>query len=83
MDAPHTPPASAAGGDEHEVWVVGAGDSFWSIAEDVVGAGGDHVRAYWEQLIAANADRLAVPGQPDLLFPGQRLTLPPPATREG
>lgn len=64
---------------DHEVWVVSAGDSFWSIAEDVVGRG-RRTRAYWDQLIAANRDRLAVSDQPDLLFPGQRLTLPPPAS---
>ena len=80
------PPAgaepSAATVDDNEVWVVDAGDSFWSIAEDVVGAG-DRTQAYWERLIAVNRGRLAVPDQPDLLFPGQRLTLPPPVPREG
>lgn len=73
---------SAVTVDDNEVWVVDAGDSFWSIAEDVVGLG-RRTQAYWEQLIAANRDRLAVPDQPDLLFPGQRLTLPPPVPREG
>ncbi|HEY8543828.1 MAG TPA: LysM domain-containing protein [Acidimicrobiales bacterium] len=68
--------------DDNEVWVVRTGDSFWSIAEDVVGVG-PRTHAYWEQLIAANRSRLAVPDQPDLLFPGQRLTLPPPVPREG
>jgi len=91
VSAPGAPTTTAppAGGapaavtvDDNEVWVVDAGDSFWSIAEDVVGRG-DRTRAYWEQLIVANRDRLAVPDQPDLLFPGQRLTLPPPAPREG
>jgi nucleoid-associated protein YgaU len=86
---PTTSPSAPAGGapsaitvDDNEVWVVDAGDSFWSIAEDVVGLG-RRTQAYWEQLIAANRHRLAVPDQPDLLFPGQRLTLPPPVPREG
>lgn len=75
-----TPTAQEAQGDE--TWVVATGDSFWSIAEDVVGddrpATADQavIDAYWHELVAANRDRLAVPDQPDLLFPGQVLTLP-------
>ena len=68
-----------AGADDDEIWVVESGDSFWSIAEDMVGDGAA-LDAYWHQLIAANRVRLAVPDQPDLLFPGQVLTLPRPAT---
>ena len=79
--APTTTPATPdSAGDE--TWVVATGDSFWSIAEDVVGddraaaAEEAEIDAYWHQLVAANRDRLAVPDQPDLLFPGQVLTLP-------
>jgi nucleoid-associated protein YgaU len=57
---------------------VAPGDSFWSIAAEVVA---DHPRppavdAYWRRLIAANRSRLVDPANPDLLFPGQALTLP-------
>lgn len=73
------PSVPVAGADDDEIWVVESGDSFWSIAEDMVGDGAA-LDAYWHQLIAANRVRLAVPDQPDLLFPGQVLTLPKPAT---
>lgn len=62
--------------------LVAPGDHFWSIAEDAVarhrGRGGTdaEVRVYWEALVAANTDRLVVPGNPDLLLPGQQLLLP-------
>lgn len=58
------------------------GESFWSIAADRVGAVSAHaptdgqITTYWRRLIAANADRLAVPEDPDLIFPGQRFVLP-------
>lgn len=61
---------------------VRAGDHFWSIAETEVGhhlgrAGtDDEVLAHWELLVDANADRLVVHGNPDLLLPGQRIVLP-------
>jgi hypothetical protein len=60
-------------------WKVQAGDHFWSIAESVVGpdASTDTVARYWRRLVAANRDRLVVPGDADLVFPGQELVLPP------
>jgi hypothetical protein len=71
------PPAADA-----TTWVVEPGDSFWSIAEDVV-TGPDRsspperdVSRYWRRLVDANRDRLVDPGNPDLLLPGQTLTLP-------
>ena len=62
--------------------VVAHGDSFWSIAEDVViDRGGPRdegsIARYWRNLVAANLDGLVDPGNPDLIHPGQRLTLPP------
>jgi hypothetical protein len=67
------------------IWVVQPGQSFWSIAEAVVAATGQEspadvaaVAAYWSRLIAANQDHLPVPGDPDLLFVGDRLVLPLP-----
>ena len=61
---------------------VAPGDTFWSIAEDAVRTDGraasDHdVVSYWHVLIDRNRDRLRVPGEPDLIFPGQVFELPP------
>ena len=59
-----------------------AGDHFWSIAVDEVAShlgrpGTDaEVLDHWELLLAANADRLLVAGNPDLLLPGQVVVLP-------
>lgn len=62
---------------------VVAGESFWTVATEVVGATGergtDAVAAYWTRLVDANADRLVQPGNPDLVHVGQVLVLPPPA----
>ena len=62
-------------------YVVRSGDDFWSIAAARVRsaagpADGTAVAAYWRVLIQANLKNLPVPGQPDLLFPGDRLQLP-------
>ena len=62
---------------------VGDGDSFWSIAEQLVGYQlgrtpvDDEVIEPWLALIDANLDRLVEPENPDLLHPGQVLRLPP------
>jgi nucleoid-associated protein YgaU len=61
---------------------VAPGDTFWSIAEDVVrgdarSTSDDDVVSYWRALIDVNRDRLRVPGEPDLIFPGQVFELPP------
>jgi hypothetical protein len=41
-------------------------------------AASDHdVVSYWHALIDRNRDRLRVPGEPDLIFPGQIFELPP------
>jgi hypothetical protein len=63
-----------------EEWVVVPGDSFWSIAEEVVaerlGRPGSEaeVAAYWGRLVEANRPHLAT-GDPDLIYPGQRFEL--------
>jgi hypothetical protein len=69
---------------------VEAGESFWTIARDVIEAASGQLprdtvlHRYWEQLIEHNRGRLADPDNPDLLFPGQVLELPPtPADDEG
>lgn len=62
--------------------VVRPGDHLWGIAEEQVAlrlgrAPTDReVHGYWRALIDANRDRLVVPGDPDLIMPGQVLTLP-------
>jgi nucleoid-associated protein YgaU len=62
---------------------VVAGESLWTIAADTLVAdqGGTvddaQVGAYWRQLIDTNRDRLADPHNPDLIFPGQVVELPP------
>jgi hypothetical protein len=64
-------------------WLVGPGDSFWSIAADVLTSPGGNppgerdVGRYWRRLIDANRARLVDRGNPDLLLPGQELVLPP------
>ena len=63
-------------------YVVARSESFWSIAADRVGEAlrrtptESEVLAYWERLIEANRARLVDPGNADLLFAGQLLTLP-------
>jgi hypothetical protein len=64
---------------------VARGESFWSIAEQIVGGRlgrlptTAEVARYWTALIAANSSRLPFPAQPNLLYAGTVLVLPPPA----
>jgi nucleoid-associated protein YgaU len=80
--APPAPPAPPAQATAEPTWVVAPGDSFWSIAEDVVAdtvgrpPSDGEVTRYWRTLVDRNRDRL-VSGDPDLLHPGQVLALPP------
>ena len=68
-------------------WEVAAGDHLWSVAERVLheawgrAPSDREVSPYWSDLVEDNRPRLADPANPDLVFPGQRLTLPatPPA----
>jgi hypothetical protein len=87
---PHSPPAPTRtptptdSRDPVEPWTVAPGDSFWSIAEEILTDIAGHepteqaIRHYWVQLIETNRRRLADPANPDLLFPGQLLDLPDP-----
>lgn len=80
VDAPEPAPAPAP--PRADAWTVEPGDSFWSIAEEVLAdalgrpASDDEITDYWRALIAANHDRL-VSGSPDLVHPGQAFVLPP------
>jgi hypothetical protein len=69
---------------ERQRWTAEQGDHFWSIAEHVLADAWDRpptdteIVGYWDQLITANADRLADPDNPDLIYPGQTFRVPPP-----
>jgi len=62
--------------------VVQPGQSFWSIAESVLGQrlgrapGAAELAGFWARLVAANYGRLVVAGDPNLIYPGQVLVLP-------
>ena len=63
-------------------YTVVSGDSFWRIAERQVrlvdpDADVRTVATYWLLLVEENVDQLVVAGNPDLLYAGQVLTLPP------
>jgi len=79
VPSPAPPVASTA----DDAWTVAPGDSFWSIATETLrDANGDEpseddVLSYWRVLLDANDDNLAVPGNPDLLFAGQVVVVPP------
>lgn len=76
--APTSAPSWAS---EERTWQVRPGDHFWAIADAVVRehapeATEAEVARYWRTLIDANRDRLVVPGNADLVLPGQVLTVP-------
>ena len=78
-DLPTTPSMPVV---DAATWVIEGGDSLWSIAEDVVrsdrrDAPDRTVSRYWQALVDANRSHLVDPDNPDLLVPGQQLTLPP------
>ncbi len=85
VDDPPPPPPAAA--PEPATRVVRPGDCFWSIAEEVVTGEGapaaadasleTEVATYWRRLVDANRATLVDPANPDLLFAGQVLVLPP------
>lgn len=78
-DAP--PPSSPA---PNQAWRVEPGDHFWSMAEQTLTRAwgraptDGEVVPYWRAVIEANRASLADRGNPDLLYPGQLLTVPPP-----
>jgi hypothetical protein len=63
--------------------VVEPGESLWSIAAARLAelTGGSpseqEVAPYWHRLVELNRDRLVVPDNADLIYPGQELRLPP------
>ncbi len=79
VDEAVAPPPDAAVPASHEHVVV-AGDHLWSIAEAALSRhlghppASDTVEGYWRQVILANPDL----ADPDLVFPGDVIVLPPP-----
>ena len=77
------PAAPAPPAPSPRTHVVQPGDHLWSIAERTVTADlgrpatDGETAAYWRALIDRNAGSFAG-GDPDLIFPGQTLALPPP-----
>jgi hypothetical protein len=56
--------------------IVRAGDNLWMIARRAVGDRDTEVVPYWHRVIAANAATLRS-HDPNLIFPGERIALPP------
>lgn len=65
-------------------WAVSEGESFWSIAEDVLETSlgraptDEEVDPFWRMLVEHNRYRLADPDDPDLILPGQVFEVPAP-----
>ena len=82
---PTTPPeATTPEAAPPATWEVQPGDHLWSVAEKVLSrawgrASSDgETTPYWRALVAANRAVLRDPGNADLLFPRQVLTVPTP-----
>lgn len=86
--APAAPPPMA-GPEEARTWEVQPGQHFWAVAEQVLAqawsraAADDEVDRYWRPLVEANRSVLRDRDNPDLLYPGQVLTVPPPPPSPG
>lgn len=76
-------PAPAPAPEPTGWWKVQPGEHLWSIAEAILAQAWGRAPSdaelvpYWQQLIAANQSGLVDPGNPDLILPGQMLTVPP------
>ncbi len=63
--------------------VLSAGDHLWSVAADEMtmalgrSPNESEVVRYWSTLVEANRERLADPANPDLVFAGQVIVVPP------
>lgn len=80
---PHPTGAASSSPTSPGEWTVAAGEHFWDIAEHTLHESWDRpptdteVTPYWRDLVDDNRDRLQPPGDPDLVHPDQRFTLPP------
>ncbi|MGH8933573.1 MAG: LysM peptidoglycan-binding domain-containing protein [Egibacteraceae bacterium] len=65
-----------------DTYLVKPGDHFWTIAEQVLAQSWgravteDEIMPFWQQLVEVNRSGLIDPGNPDLILPGQYLTIP-------
>jgi LysM domain len=86
--APAAPASAPTTPSPHtSVVVVRAGDNLWVIAERALRATGQQagtpdVAAYWRRVIAANTAHLRS-HDPNLIFPGERVVLPPNDSARG
>lgn len=77
-------PSSQTGeGHAPETWTISPGEHLWRVSQVTLfnrtgkPPTDTETLAYLHRLIDANRSRLAVPNNPDLVFPGQVFTLPP------
>jgi hypothetical protein len=69
--------------DETGTWTIAPGDHLWHVAATTLEtrwqrpATEPEIASYWRTLIDHNRDRLAVAGDPDVVYPGQVFELPP------
>jgi hypothetical protein len=80
VSPPNPTPLEASPSSTPSTWRVERGQHLWGIAAATVQARGGsaaQVPGYWRTLVETNRDRLVVRDQPDLIFPGQELVLPP------
>lgn len=67
----------------HIPYVVGKGENFWTIARDYLAVKLNRqpddveITSYWRQLIEHNRQELKNQTNPNLIFPGQKISLPP------
>jgi nucleoid-associated protein YgaU len=76
------PPAEAAEEAPSATWTIAPGDHLWGLARDALTQHGlvaddANVAAYVAAIVERNRHRLAVPSDPDLIFPGQVFERPP------
>jgi len=77
-------PVAIEGAPEDDTVVVEPGDHLWKISQAELArrlgrsAGPDEVAPYWLSVIDANRDSLHS-GDPDLIYPGELITLPAPS----
>ena len=84
MAPPSVPAASAASAPSSAAttWLIRPGDTLWHVADasltDELGRppSASEVADRLERIVRLNRDRLAVPGDTDLVFPGQEFVLP-------
>lgn len=79
---PHTESRGHQGGEAGVTHVVVPGESLWRISEQhVEPVGGMGVGAYWREVVEVNRDSIRS-GDPDLIFPGEEIQLPPISGRQ-